>query len=157
MHHRPVRLQPPPPLRAVLYSRRWSGAQAVHGPPGDPRLHGALHGHTHRALRRRVPSVAGPDAGLASPDYRPPCRIRPVSRCPNVCRRPPSRSRRPGRTYEPQDPGCPAEQGPLHAHSRRQRGSAETLSVRKRNGENLGPQPLASVIEMLQTDIAART
>ena len=35
--------------------------------------------------------------------------------------------------------------------------SAETLSVRKRNGENLGPQPLASVIEMLQTDIAART
>ena len=35
--------------------------------------------------------------------------------------------------------------------------SAETLSVRKRNGENLSPQPLASVIEMLQTDIAART
>ena len=35
--------------------------------------------------------------------------------------------------------------------------SAETLSVRKRNGENLGPQPLASVIEMLQTDIADRT
>ena len=35
--------------------------------------------------------------------------------------------------------------------------AAETLSVRKRNGENLGPQPLASVIEMLQTDIADRT
>ena len=35
--------------------------------------------------------------------------------------------------------------------------SAETLSVRKRNGENLGPQPLATVIDMLQEDIAART
>ena len=35
--------------------------------------------------------------------------------------------------------------------------SAETLSVRKRNGENLGPQPLASVIDMLQEDIASKT
>ena len=34
--------------------------------------------------------------------------------------------------------------------------AADTLSVRKRNGEDLGPTPLSAVIEMLQSDIAAR-
>ena len=34
--------------------------------------------------------------------------------------------------------------------------AAETLSVRKRSGEDLGPTPLPAVIEMLQSDIAAR-
>ena len=35
--------------------------------------------------------------------------------------------------------------------------AAETLAIRKRTGENLGPQPLPAVIQLLQSDIAART
>ena len=34
--------------------------------------------------------------------------------------------------------------------------AADTLSVRKRSGENLGPIPLPAIIEMLHSDIAAR-
>ena len=157
MHHRTVRLQPPPPLRAVLYSRRWSGAQAVHGPPGDPRVHGALHGHTNRALRRSVPRVAGPDAGLDSPDYRPPRRICPGRSRPMTAA---------GLRIEVDDRGERMNRKIRDAQLNKvpymlivgdKEVAAETLSVRKRNGENLGPQPLASVIEMLQTDIADRT
>ena len=51
-------------------------AHAVHAAPHDPRQHGALLRHPHRALRGRVPDVARAGAGGAHPDLRPAPRAR---------------------------------------------------------------------------------
>ena len=85
------------------------------------------------------PGVAGPDAGLDGPDYRPPRRICPGRSRPDDCRRPANRGRRPGRTHEPQDPGRPDQQGPLHAHSRRQRGLRRDPIRPQAQRRELGP------------------
>ena len=43
---------------------------AGHAAPRDPRLAGALHRHPDRALRRRVPALAGAGAGGGGDDHR---------------------------------------------------------------------------------------
>ena len=72
--HRPARLLHAGALRARLHRRRQRRA-----PPGDdpPRADGlvrALHRHPDRALRRRVPALAGARAGDRAADRRPPRR-----------------------------------------------------------------------------------
>ena len=74
--HRPARLLHARAVRAHLHRRRQRRA-----PPGDdpPRADGllrALHRHPDRALRRRVPALAGAGAGGRAADRRPPRRLR---------------------------------------------------------------------------------
>ena len=56
-------LQSAAAFRAGVRRRRQSHASAGDDPSRPVRLDGALHGHSHRALRRRVPAVAGSGAG----------------------------------------------------------------------------------------------
>ena len=57
--HRAARLLHAGALRAHLHGRRQPGAPAGDDPPGADGLVRALHRHPDRALRRRVPAVAG--------------------------------------------------------------------------------------------------
>ena len=61
--HHPARLQRPRALRPHLHRRGQPGAPAGGHPPRDLRLLRALHRHPHRALRRRLPRLAGARAG----------------------------------------------------------------------------------------------
>ena len=85
--------------------------------------------------------MAGPDPGLDSPDYRPPRRIRPVAAAQMTAA---------GLRVEVDDRGERMNRKIRDAQLNKvpymlivgdKEVSAETLSVRKRNGENLGPSP----------------
>ena len=63
-------------LRARLHRRRQRRAPAGDDPPRAAGLVRALHRHPDRALRRRVPALAGAGAGAGAADRRPPRRLR---------------------------------------------------------------------------------
>ena len=63
VRHHPGRLQPAGPLRRLLHRPGRAEEDARDGPPGDLRLHGALHRHPHRELRRAFPALARAGAG----------------------------------------------------------------------------------------------
>ena len=75
----PVRLQPAARLRAGVPGRRRHPAAAGDDPLGEVRLDRAVHRRARRALRRRVPAVAGAGAGAGDPDRRAARRL-PVRR-----------------------------------------------------------------------------
>ena len=60
----------------ALHGRRQRRAHAGDDPPGAVGLLRALHRHPHRALRRRVPGLAGAGPGRGAPARRPPRRLR---------------------------------------------------------------------------------
>ena len=66
----PVRLQPAGPLRPGVHRGRRQPAAAGDDPLGEVRLHRAVLRRPHRALRRRVPGLAGAGAGGRHPDHR---------------------------------------------------------------------------------------
>ena len=59
LSHHPGRLQPARALRPRVRRRRQRASPAGHDPPGPVRLDRALLRRAHRALRRRLPDVAG--------------------------------------------------------------------------------------------------
>ena len=61
--HRAGRLPAAPAVRPDLHRRRQQTAPAGDDPPRPVRLHGAFHRRADRALRRRVPALAGTGAG----------------------------------------------------------------------------------------------
>ena len=71
VRHVPARLQLARALRPHLHGRRRPRPPAGDDPPRDAGLVRALHRHPDRALRRRVPAVAGADAGHPAADRRP--------------------------------------------------------------------------------------
>ncbi len=68
--HHPVRLQPAGagPFRPGVRRRRRLAAAAGDDPLGEVRLDRAVHRRAGRALRRRLPAVAGPGPGAGHPD-----------------------------------------------------------------------------------------
>ena len=74
--HRAVRFHAAAPLRAGIHRRGRQGPPAADGAPRALRLHRALLRHPDRALRRRVPGVAGARAGHRAAHHRPADRIR---------------------------------------------------------------------------------
>ena len=74
--HRPARLRDARALRARLHRRRQRRAPAGDDPPRADGLVRALHRHPDRALRRRVPALAGAAAGARAAGRRPPQRLR---------------------------------------------------------------------------------
>ena len=66
----PGRLQPAGAVRAGVPGRRRHPAAAGHDPPGAVRLDRAVLRRAHRALRGRVPGLAGAGAGGRHPDPR---------------------------------------------------------------------------------------
>ena len=66
-------------VRPDVRRRGRPAAAAGRDPPRDLRLARALHRHPHRALRGRVPALAGAGPGGRDPDRRPPRRCRPTS------------------------------------------------------------------------------
>ena len=92
---------------------------SLHGAPGHPRLHGAVPRRADRALRRRVPRLAGPGAGDGHPHRRPPRGVRGERAGGTGNRRIPRRGRQPQRAHEPENPHGPAPEGAVHAGGRR--------------------------------------
>ena len=70
-----------------LHRRRQRRAPAGDDPPRADGLVRALHRHPDRALRRRVPALAGARAGARAADRRPP-RSTTRARSPRGCARP---------------------------------------------------------------------
>ena len=66
----PVRLQPAGPLRPGVHLRRRRPAAAGDDPLGEVRVDRAVLRRAHRALRRRLPGLAGAGAGGRHPDHR---------------------------------------------------------------------------------------
>ncbi len=113
--HGPVRLLHAGAVRAHLHGRGQPGAPAGDDPPRpDGRLR-ALHRDPDRALRRRVPALAGARAGARAADRRPPHRLR--ARGGGAAHRGghQGRSGRPHGVDRQEDPRRGAEEGPLHA------------------------------------------
>ncbi len=73
--HHPGRLQPAGAVRPGVPGGRRHPAAAGHDPPSAVRLDRAVLRRAHRALRRRVPGLAGPGAGDRHPDPRRPRRL----------------------------------------------------------------------------------
>ena len=123
--HGPARLRDAGALRAHLHGRRQRRA-----PPGDdpPRADGllrALHRHARRALRGRVPGLAGAGPGDRAAGLRPPRRARRQG--PGGARGVPRRGRPADGVDRAQDPRGRAAQDPVHA-----RRSATARSSRTR-------------------------
>ncbi len=86
-HHSGRFLHARPP-RGLLHRRARRQAGAGHAPPGHSRLHGALHRHSHRALRGGAAGLAGPGAGGGAQHYRSAGRLCPRDRATTARARP---------------------------------------------------------------------
>ena len=84
--HGAARLLDARALRPDVHGRRQRRAPAGDDPPRADGLVRALHRHPHRALRRRVPGLAGAGAGGRPADRRPP--LEAARRWPPSCARP---------------------------------------------------------------------
>ena len=106
------------PVRHRVPGRGRHPAAAVHDPPGAVRLDRAVLRHPGRALRGRVPAVAGPGPGGRHPDHR---RAHPV---PGEGRGQPARRGHPGRGGHQRRPDAEEDQeraaaeGAVHAAGR---------------------------------------
>ena len=96
----------PRALRAGVPGGRRHPAAAGHDPPGAVRLDRAVLRRAHRALRRRVPGLAGAGAGGRHPDPRRPRRL------PARVRRPAARPRASGPRSTPPTTGCRRRSAP---------------------------------------------
>ena len=107
-------------LRSQLRAAGRQRGAAGDDPPRHPRHDRALHGHPHRALRRRVPALAGAGAGARADADRAHAGLRPdgVRRAARggLSRR----ARRPQRKARLQGARGAARQGSVHAGGRRQ-------------------------------------
>ena len=83
----PGRPEPAGALQHHLHRRGWQGAPRAHDPPHGAGLDGALHRRADRALRRRLPGLAGAGAGGRHPHRRPAQRVLPA-RWRRRCRAP---------------------------------------------------------------------
>ena len=92
-----------------------------HAAPGDDGIGRALHGYFDRALRRRLPGLAGAGTSGRPAGIRPLSRLRRRSDEEAAGRRRPGRTRSAQREARLQDPRRPGPEGPLHARHRRPR------------------------------------
>ena len=122
--HRPARLLHARAVRARLHRRRQRRAPAGDDPPRPDGQLRALHGDPDRALRRRVPALAGARPGRRAAARRPPRRLRARGARGAGGGRAARRRRRAHRVGRPQDPRGRAAQGAVHARGRRPRGRA---------------------------------
>ena len=120
--HDPARLADAPALRSVVRRSRQPRAHALRHPPGAARLARALHRHSHRALRRRLPGLAGARAGPGRAGRRSPPR-RGGGSAGRARRAWRARGRRRQRGDDPEaHPGGRAREDPLRRRLRRQGG-----------------------------------
>ena len=105
-----------------LYRRGREGAHPRDAPPGRHGRDRALPGRAHRALRRRLPPLAGARAGGDHPHRRPPPALRRRGRGHPAQGRVPRGGGRPQRAHEREDSPRHAAEDPLHARRRRPRG-----------------------------------
>ena len=92
-----------------------------HDTPRAFRQPGALHRHPDRAFRRRLPALAGADAGRRHSHSREPQRLRARDREPAEVARHARQSRFAGSQYALQDQAAPAHEYPLAADRGRPR------------------------------------
>ena len=101
---------------------RQHGGAPVDAPPRHLRLHRALPGHPHRALRRRAAAVAGAGAGGRAAHRRPPQGGGGRPGAPPEGRRRPRRGVRPERAHAREDSQGAGAEGALHGGAGRQGG-----------------------------------
>ena len=144
------------PIRFGLtyYGRRQPGAPPGGDPPRPARLARAVHGHPHRALRRRLPVLARPRPGAGAAGRRAPSRAR------GGRGRAPARGRLPGRRGgadgddRQADPQRRAGEDPVHHRLRRPRVGRvagrprpRRRAVHPRDFGSAGPACYASVLK----------
>ncbi len=144
----------PEALRAGVHRRRQPHASAGDDPSGAVRLDGALHGHPDRALRRRLPAVAGAGTGAggcrsasASCDYGK--KVEAELR---------SHGFRVSGDYRPEKIGykireAQMEKIPYMLVVGEKEQSAGTVAVRDRVDGDLGALPLAEVVQRLTEEV----
>ena len=110
----PVRLQPAQGLRARIPGGRRHPAAARDDPLGEVRIHRAVHRRPCRALRRRVPAVAGSGAGAGDPGRRGAQRLPVRRREADAESRPAGRGGRLPRPDAEEDPQRAAAEGSVH-------------------------------------------
>ena len=121
---RPARLPDARALRPQVRRRGQRRASARDDPPGAVRLVRALHRHPDRALRRRVPALAGARAGDGAADRGSPRRLRARGRRRAARGRAARRDRRAIGVDRQEDPRGRGAEGALHAGPGR-RGAGE--------------------------------
>ena len=150
VHDLPARLPDARALRAGIRRVGRLAPASDHDPPRAARLDRALHRRAHRALRRRLPDVAGPGAGARDHGQREGRGLWPRGREHPARRRAARRRRSVGRQAQREDPARPAGEDPVHAGGGRAghggargvaadpRRQAAARGAHRRVGEDLG-------------------
>ncbi|CAA9338242.1 MAG: Threonyl-tRNA synthetase, partial [uncultured Nocardioidaceae bacterium] len=130
----PVRLQPAGRLRPRVHRRRRRARAAGHDPLGEVRVDRALLRRPHRALRRRLPGLAGPGAGGRHPDHRRAGALPRRRRGEAEAARRPGGDRRLRRPDAEEDPHREQAEDPVRPHRRchRRRGGRGVLPLPRR-------------------------
>ena len=115
-----------------LHRRGQRRAPAGRHPPRHLRIVRALHRHPDRALRRRVPGLAGARAGAGDPDLGRADRGRPRPRRPAHGRGHPDPSRRPARDPQLPDPRGRGWKVPYMAIVGQREAESDSLALRVR-------------------------
>ena len=137
-------------VRPHLHGRRQPRAHAVRRPPRAPRLARAVHGDPDRALRRRVPRLAGAGAGARAAGRRAAPRGRRRAR-----RRAP-RSRASGSDVDERDEtlGKRIRDAELqkipYVVVWGDRETREAMAVRRRGGEGVAPMSLDALVDEIR-------
>ena len=142
------------------FELEYIGEDSDAAPAGDhpSRRHrhdGAHDGVPHRAVRRRVPDVAGAGAGDGDPDRRPPHRLRARSAV-GSCARPDIRAEVDARSerMNAKIRDAQLQKIPYMLVVGDREAEAQAVSVRTRAGEDLKSMPVFQFIDRIKDEIA---
>ena len=155
--HGPAGLLDARAVRAGLHRRRQRGPPAGDDPPGADGQLRALHRHPDRALRRRVPAVAGAGPGAGAAHRRPPHRIRRAGRARAPRGGAAGGGRRPRRVGGAQDPRRRAAQGALPAGGGGRGGRIGAGGGAPPRRGRPGAEPVGDLVGTLLAQVTART
>ena len=132
--HHPAGLQPAGALRAGVPGRRRHPPAPGDDPPRPVRFRRAVHGRAHRALRRRLPGLAGPRPGGGHPGGGSLQRLHVRRRRPAQGGRHPRRGGHLLGPFPEEDPHRQQGQDPVRADRRRRgrRGRRRVLPLPRR-------------------------
>ena len=131
----PARLQPARTFRSRVRRQRWRAQATRDDPSGADGFGRALLRRADRALRGRLPGMAGTDPGPGPSGGRGPRRPRARCRRSPAFVGLPGRCRRRGRTARQASPKRQGRKAAVHPRGRRRRRRNDTVGVNKRGND----------------------